>query len=267
MTIRVFVGCASGGEDAESCAVLEYTLRCHASRPVELTWMRVGEPGIWSGWNTAGWATPFSGLRWAIPAACGFQGKAIYLDSDMIVRADIAALWDQPIPPGKLALVRGGAGKLRTCVMLMDCAAFAGWPFPLAVLKRTPNPQGAVTRWLKSHRDRLGAFDGLWNCIDLKGATSVDDPALKIIHYSQMAHQPHLKHATRRLAAQGRAHWYDGDTAPHWRPELDHLFDQLLTEAEAAGFHPALYDWGRTDGYEKRSYAGRPAKMARSTKC
>ena len=265
--IRVFVGCAPGGEDAESCAVLEYSLRAHASRPVEIHWMRIdADPtAIWGGWNTSGWATPFSGLRWSIPAACGFQGRAIYMDSDMIVRADMAELWDQPIQAGKLALVRPGDGKLRTCVMLMDCAAFRCWPFPLQALKAASNPQGTVSRWLKANRALIGAFDGLWNCIDLKGADGVDDPALKIIHYSQMAHQPHLKHARRRLAAQGRSHWYDGDTAPHWRPELEALFDHLLTQAEAAGFHPAAYDWGGP-AYVKRSFAGRPVKVA-SVQC
>lgn len=264
--VRIFVGCAAGGEDAESCAVLEYTLRRHASRPLELTWMRLkADPrDLWGGWNTAGWATPFSGLRWSIPAACGFEGRAIYMDSDTIVCADIAQLWDQPIGPGQLALVRGGEGKLRTCVMLMDCAAFADWPFRLTDLKRRPNPQGLVSGWLKLNPHRLGTFEGLWNCLDLKGASGLDDPALKIIHYSQMAHQPHLAHARRRLAAQGRKHWYDGETAPHWRPELQALFDQLLTQAEAAGFHPALYDWGQRGGYAKRSFEGRPPKVARA---
>lgn len=259
--IRIFVGCAAGGEDAESCAVLEYTLRLHASRPLEINWMRLGATEAWSGWTTRGWATPFSGLRWSIPEACRFAGRAIYMDSDMIARADIAGLWDQEIPAGMLALVRPG-GKLRTCVMLMDCAAFAGWPFPLAQLKRHPNPQGLVTSWLKPRREALlGSFAGLWNCIDLKGAAGLADPDLGLIHYSQMAHQPHLKHAARRLAAQGRAHWYDGETAPHWIPELEAEFDRLLTQAEAAGFAPVHYDWCGP-ACAKKTWAGRPPKHA-----
>lgn len=280
--IRVFVGCAAGGEDAESCAVLDYTLRRYASRTVELTWMHLGAGPAFTGWNTAGWATPFSGLRWGIPHACGFEGRAIYMDSDMIVRADIAGLWDQAIPPGALGLVKGpldllhgaqaageaggsakkGAAKLRTCVMLMDCAAFAGWPFPLVKLKAHPNPHRWVTAWLKDNRHRLAAFEGKWNCLDLKGVATLDDPGLKIIHYSQMAHQPHLAYARRRLEAQGRRHWYDGETGPHWRPELQALFDAELTQAEAAGFHPALYDWGGPALASKRSFAGRPLKVS-----
>ena len=46
------------------------------------------------------WATPFSGFRWsAFRKHCGFKGRAIYLDIDMIVLADIAELWHHPIEP------------------------------------------------------------------------------------------------------------------------------------------------------------------------
>lgn len=38
--VHVFVGCAANGEDAESQAVLEYTLRKHSSLPVDIVWMR-----------------------------------------------------------------------------------------------------------------------------------------------------------------------------------------------------------------------------------
>lgn len=260
--IRVFVGCASGGEDAESCAVLEYTLRRHASRPVDLVWMRLSrfpnEP--WGGWNTDGWATPFTGLRWSIPAVCSYAGRAIYMDSDMIVRADVAELWDQPIPPGVFALVRETEGKLRTCVMLMDCAQ-GHWLPDLAKLKAMGGQHGHATAHLKAHRELLARFEGQWNCIDLKRCDGIDDPSVKIIHYSSMAHQPHLKYAARRLKAQGRRHWYDGETAAHWRPELQDLFDRELIQAEAAGFHPAAYDWAeQSSPYRKKSFAGRPAK-------
>ena len=44
------------------------------------------------------WATPFSVFRWAIPHVCNFEGKAIYMDVDMIARDDIAKLWNQQIP-------------------------------------------------------------------------------------------------------------------------------------------------------------------------
>lgn len=260
--IRIFVGCAAGGEDAESCAVLEYSIRSQTERQVEITWMHVAaEPrAIWGGWNTQGWATPFSGLRWGIPAACGYEGRAIYMDSDMIVRADVGELWDQEIPAGVFALVRETEGKLRTCVMLLDCDIGVAPTPSLKTLKAMRDQHGHMTGRLKANRRLLAKFEGGWNCIDLKRCDGIDDPDVKCIHYSSMPHQPHLKWARARLAAQGRRHWYDGETAPHWRPELQQLFDRMLTQAEAAGFAPALYDWGGVSPRNKKSFAGRPAK-------
>jgi hypothetical protein len=142
--IRIFVGCAANGEDIESQIVLEYTLRKHATLPLEITWMQqsrdVNSPYYSeradahstsnhadvasirrsSGWQTQKWATPFSGFRWALPAICKFEGKAIYMDSDFIVLADIAELWNTPMLPEKMVIAKGGN---RYCCSLWDCAA------------------------------------------------------------------------------------------------------------------------------------------------
>ena len=39
--IRIFVGCDPNDCDLEQMMVLEYSARKHASRPVEITWMRL----------------------------------------------------------------------------------------------------------------------------------------------------------------------------------------------------------------------------------
>lgn len=239
--IRVFVGTA-GGEDAESQAVLEYTLRAHASEPLDITWLVADET-----WNTSGWATPFSGLRWAVPALCNNEGKAIYLDSDMLLLGDIAELWNQEIPAGCVGLAKGEGRKFRTCVMLMDCKALGFRLPPLREIKRR-----ADGRFFNDQFAGLcGQIEGLWNCVDLKGCGGLEDPALRLIHYSSIAHQPHLKRAIARLSAQGCEHWYDGERFDHWRPELITLFDRLLEEAIAQGFYPEAYEvagWKRPAG-------------------
>ena len=126
MTIRIFVGCSANGEDAEAQAMLEYTLRHYATEPVEINWMMLSrdpaspwysDPKKNAGWNTIMWATPFSVFRWAIPHVCNFEGKAIYMDVDMIARTDIAKLWNQEIPKAIL-----WKDEKNSCVMLMDCA-------------------------------------------------------------------------------------------------------------------------------------------------
>src|SRR5882762_6242859 len=115
-TARIFVGCAANNEDLESQVVLEYSLRKHASIPVEITWMQLSrnpaspfysDPEKGLGWRTKQWATPFSGFRWALSVLCEFEGRAIYMDSDFIVMSDIAALWYQEFSPGKIVIAKG----------------------------------------------------------------------------------------------------------------------------------------------------------------
>ena len=181
--IRVYVGCCADGSDAESRAVLEYSLRRHASQPVELIWLMAD-----ASWSTRNWSTSFSGLRWAVPELAGFDGRAIYLDSDMIVQADIAELWAQAIPEGAFALVTGVGRKQRTCVMLLDCAAAQTHLPPLFNLKRGLHRD--LKAMLTDQPELVGQISGRWNCVDLKGSTGVGDPDVKIIHYSSLAHQP-----------------------------------------------------------------------------
>src|SRR3546814_18103128 len=99
--IRVFVGCDPNDCDLEQMMVLEHSLRQHASLPVDINWMQLSsdplsfwyyDSGIPDGWHTERWATPFSGLRWAVPAHSGYEGGAIYMDTVTIGHHTNAAL-------------------------------------------------------------------------------------------------------------------------------------------------------------------------------
>lgn len=234
MTVKVFVGCAPNGEDAESQAVLEYTLRKHASEEVEIVWMRLAREGFWSDFATERWATPFSGFRWCIPAYCGFEGRAIYMDSDVIVMADIVELWRQDLA-GHVALAKHGG---RLCVSLWDCAAAARIAMPIERLRSDPEAHRKMGAAIRPH---VGTFKGHWNCLDGEGFANIEDPAIKVIHYTDMSCQPSTHHAVKRLAAAGQKHWFDGTIRPHPRRDLQALFDRLLNEAIAAGYTPERY--------------------------
>lgn len=239
--IRLFVGADSNHGDLESQAVLEYSVRQHASRPVAITWMQHGV-GPWAGWASAAGRTPFTHFRWSIPSVCEYAGRAVYCDSDFIFRADIAELWDEPIPDGAVLLARQPGGKVRTCCLLIDCGRARGHVPDLAALRAMSDPQASMVARLKAHRALMAPFTtGDWNCIDLKGYDAIDDPRIKAIHYSRMETQLHLKYARPRLQAEGRRHWYEGPVGPHWRPELQALFDDLLEQAIAAGYSPDRY--------------------------
>ena len=78
--MRIFVG----GDESEQVAakVLEYTIRKFASGPVDVTIMRdYAIPVPKDPKNRA--RTKFSFYRFRIPELCGYQGRALYVDSDM----------------------------------------------------------------------------------------------------------------------------------------------------------------------------------------
>ena len=257
MSIRIFVGTPANNEDLESQAVLEYTLLKHASLPLDITWMKLSrDPGsFWfadpqhgQGWNTRGWATPFSPFRWAIAEFCEFKGRAIYLDVDMMVMDDIAKLWTTEMFPGAMALAKNAK---TFCCSLFDCARAKHFLPPVVRLK---SEIGLYRHVRKSFGcTTVQAFNGIgnWNCLDGEDYRDLRDPQVKIIHCTSIPTQPQLKHALPRLAAAGQKHWFSGEPRKHWREDIPLLFDSLLAEAKGFGFVPDNYaaapfgDYGR----------------------
>ncbi len=251
--IRVFVGCAPNGEDAESQAVLEYTLRKHASRPVEIVWMRLSnDPASpFYGWNTDWWSTPFSAFRLLVPELCGYEGRAIYVDSDFMFMADVAELWSQEFQPGKCVMSKTPGSAKRLCISLWDCAEAKS----LLPGKRYQDATDFQIAQL-GLAGSVQAFHGNWNCIDGENFTNLDHPSIKAIHYSLESAQPHLRYAIPRLEKAGLKHWFDGKLRPHWRRDLVLLFDHLYSEALAAGYTLGRYiPQGSPVDYKIKSHA------------
>jgi hypothetical protein len=251
--IRLFVGADATNADLESQAVLEWSVRKHASQPVEITWMRQSAKGPWGRWRTDSGRTPFSHFRWGIPGACQFDGRAIYCDSDFIFMADIAELWAQDIP--NVIAMKRTDGKLKTCCMMFDCAKAKGHVPDLDTLKTWPNVNDSMLVYFREHRELLSAFEGNWNCVDVESYDDVFNPAIKAIHYSRIETQPQLRHALPRLKAEGRSHWYTGEVRTHWRQDLLDLFDALLLEATANGYGIDRYRITPFEGATRRNFA------------
>lgn len=254
--IRVFVGCAPDGADAESQAVLEYTLRSRCSLPVDITWMIASRDSLsmWSGWDMRRWATPFSGFRWAVPAVCGFQGRAIYMDSDVIVLGDLAELWQMPLEPGQAVAARSAS---KFCVSLWDCAAAQRHLLTYSKLLRADG-HDRQSAYFRKHPGLVRAFGLEWNYLDDADA----GPFAKIVHYTDLRTQPHMPYARRRLAGLGLKHWHDGS----WRPGRDdvaRLFEEEFVKAAAAGYTPERYQPAERFGpIGKRSLANYKRKTA-----
>jgi hypothetical protein len=253
--IRIFVGTPANNEDLESQAVLEYSIRKHASEPVEITWMKLSKNpnSFWyssavkrEGWLTQSWATPFSAFRWGIPAFCGFEGKAIYLDIDMIVMDDIAKLWNTAPKDGAFCVAKDPS--TFCCTLWFNDRARSILP-PVARIKREYALYAHLRK--KFNPEQIQPFsNGNWNCLDGESYQSVLDPDVKIVHCTSIPHQPQLKYAIPRLQAKGQLHWSGHRYKPinHWRSDIIHLFDDLLVEAKANGYAPEKYETAETFG-------------------
>src|SRR5262245_61934485 len=247
--IRIFVGCSANADDAEAQAMLEYSLRHYASEPIDLTSMMLSrdKDSPWyssatAGWNTQLWATPFSVFRWGIPHVCKYQGKAIYMDVDMVARADIAELWHQAFPLGKAILWKD---EKNSCVMLMDCAALKDVLPPFEHMRRK---LGGYSVYRDNHaRPRAAKFINNWNCLDGESYKSLDDPDIKVLHFTRVETQPHLKWALPRLKAQGKQHWNRWtlraeQPLPHARADVAPLIERVWADAQAAGYTADKYE-------------------------
>lgn len=241
--IRIFVGCDPNDCDLEQMMVLDYSARKHASRPVEITWMRLSrdpaspwycDPARGQGWRTEKWATPFSAMRWAVPAAAGFQGRAFYMDADMLVLCDLAEIWDMPLAEGAIVAARreGDGEGWRSCMALWDCERARAHLPPLDALRAMRRANHDMTHYFASRPHLVQYLDPRYNSIDGDGLARDD---IRILHYSDMGTQFSHRYAMPRLRAEGRCHWFDGEVVAHARTDLTELFDRYYQEALAAG--------------------------------
>ena len=244
---KLFIGIDPNNCDLEAQAVLHWSLVKNSSIDLEIEWMKLSRDptSFWystgdgrDGWNTVNWATPFSGFRWGIPQFCNFEGKAIYLDSDMIVRSDIRKLWEQDFN-GKSIIAKGPPHHDRFCVALLDCAKLKPTIPEITVIKRHPTAYLQINNFFAVHTNRfVQPFIGNWNCIDGENLAMHE---IDIFHHSSMEHQLCHKYSGPRLAKEGKSHWYTGNMSEHPRDDARRLFDDLLEEATNNGFGPENY--------------------------
>ena len=133
--------------------------------------------------------TPFSFQRFYIPALKGFQGRAIYLDSDMQVFRNILELWTLPFEGADLLAAReaGESGRRpQFSVMLLNCAELQ-WNLPdiVAALDRGDLTYETLMYDMAVARRVSAAIDPSWNSLEryVEGETA-------LLHYTDMPTQP-----------------------------------------------------------------------------
>ena len=211
MTVRVFIATSPDGEDAVTERVLEHTLRKNCTEDIEIVFMRNNDDpdNFFGGFNNKGWATPFTNLRWAIPEYCNFEGRAIYMDTDMINFRDISELFHVDMK-GKPLVCREG---WRTCVMVLDCEKMREHLPSLAEIKADASFNG---RNAKRFAAMAETIDPRWNCLDGEGRPLED---IWHLHWTHMPTQPwHPPWAQKTHENQG-IKWVPKD-----HPRLDLVF-------------------------------------------
>src|SRR5689334_10766418 len=86
--IRVFIGYDS--RETVAYGVLAHSINRHASQPVAIAPVMLGQlEGVFQREKNPLQSTEFSFSRFLVPYLCGYQGWAVFMDCDMLVREDI----------------------------------------------------------------------------------------------------------------------------------------------------------------------------------
>lgn len=134
--------------------------------------------------------TGFSFARFEIPRLCGYEGRALYLDADMLVLGDVADLWSLPLEGADLLYSdQPPEGALaRFSVLLLDCGRLR-WSGERVVRELD---QGRYTYELLMHElcvvpeeSRKPAIPRDWNALD-----RFEPGRTRLLHYTSVPTQP-----------------------------------------------------------------------------
>jgi hypothetical protein len=90
--IRIFIGYDSA--EAVAFSVLAHSIHARASQPVSVAPVKLSElAGTYTRSHNNLQSTEFSFSRFLVPWLAGFEGWAVFMDCDMLMREDVARLW------------------------------------------------------------------------------------------------------------------------------------------------------------------------------
>lgn len=175
----VFVGYDE--RQAEAAAVTEFSIRTHASVPVEVTMLGAGLPPIADFTRAA--TTRFTFARFLVPALRGFEGKALFMDCDVLVLGDVAELAALDMGEHAVMVVRHkfkGQDRPRSwsAVMLMDCAKLTAWT-PHYV---DTSSDDTLMRFRSLRDDQIGNLPPEWHSMAQEDGSFAE--GAKLVHWS-----------------------------------------------------------------------------------
>ena len=92
--IRVFIG--YDPNETVAYHVLVNSIMEHTNHPISITPLVLKQLPLNRN-RTEFQSTEFSFSRFLVPYLCNYEGRAIFMDCDMVVKSDIAELWDLPM--------------------------------------------------------------------------------------------------------------------------------------------------------------------------
>lgn len=225
---RVFIGSDERGGRGE--IVLEHGIKRY-SPDAQVVHMRPGgEGGHWEhgDWNMGrtharpysgeGWATNFTCYRWSIPEAAGFEGRAVYLDADQTVHADIRGLQECDL--------NGQPCAIRKGVIVFHCAhpfwRSSFWP-KISNAQRSGWGLGHYMEILKRHGGGSALFGVEWDVLDGKEMSVWQ---AKLNHYTDMRTQPYHPFPDRFRYPER-----------HPKPEVDQVWWEAYRDALCERFN------------------------------
>lgn len=167
---RVFIG--YDHRQPVSYAVLEHSLIMHsrsspmAITPLVLPTLPIKRSGL----------TPFTFSRFLVPYLCGYEGWALFLDIDMMARADIAELFDLCDDSNAVMVSKSPLRYEWASLMLFNCAKCRALTPEYVEVATGLHSIG----WAKP--EEIGGLPGEWNHL-----VGYDDPNpdAKLVHFTQ----------------------------------------------------------------------------------
>lgn len=89
--IKVFIGYDS--RETIAFHVLSHSILRHSSEPVAICGLKLSQLDMWRQRDPKQ-STDFAFSRFLVPYLCGYEGKALFMDCDMLCRGDIAELFN-----------------------------------------------------------------------------------------------------------------------------------------------------------------------------
>ena len=186
--LKIFIGWDS--RFPESADVLKHSLHQHASIPLDIRYLQLSELNFVRAHDPRA-STEFTYSRFLVPHLCGFKGKAIFMDSDMLCLGDIKELDDFEMESYALRVVKHdyqptNTVKMYGCeqssyprknwssLMIMNCEKLGLWSKEVVQTQ-----SGAYLHRFQDIPDRqIGEISDTWNTLDWM------DGNTKLIHYT-----------------------------------------------------------------------------------